>query len=293
MLFAAGRGERLRPLSDAVPKPALPLLDVPLASPLLARLRALGDVVVNVSHLGDEVIARLGLEPAEVLREIPEPYGTAGTLAALAPDLADPVLVANADLLTDLEPRDLLAAHRAAGAALTLAAAPVTSGADLTARAGRATGFIDRRRTPHEPGLRYLGMAVLGRAALGLLPGRRPAGLGEHVVAPLCRRGEAAVVEHRGYALDCGTPAAFLQASLDALSGVLAWQPPGRRSFGAYLGPGAESAGELGPGAIVLSGARVETGARIEQAVVWPGTTVPPGIELRRAVWFSGRAVPA
>ncbi|HYY45090.1 MAG TPA: sugar phosphate nucleotidyltransferase, partial [Actinomycetota bacterium] len=60
VLLAAGRGKRLRPLSDLLPKPAMPVLDVPVAT---FALRGLADVfehvVVNTNHLPDAVVARL------------------------------------------------------------------------------------------------------------------------------------------------------------------------------------------------------------------------------------------
>ena len=123
VLLAAGRGRRLRPLTDIVPKPALPLLDVPLGlTSLRALMGACDSVVVNVSHLGEQVVEALSCrstEGVEVFDEGPEPYGTAGTLAALRSRLPGTVLVANGDLLSDLDPHDLLERHAIAGASST------------------------------------------------------------------------------------------------------------------------------------------------------------------------------
>ncbi len=62
MILAAGRGERLRPLTDAVPKALVEVRGKPLAVWHLERLAAagFGDVVMNVSHLADRIVARLG-----------------------------------------------------------------------------------------------------------------------------------------------------------------------------------------------------------------------------------------
>jgi hypothetical protein len=87
VLYAAGRGERLRPLTDEVAKPALPMLDVPLAAFGLAPLLAIAPtVVMNVRHLPRSVTgALLPYVPRDgrfqTLYEDPEAYGTAGTLA--------------------------------------------------------------------------------------------------------------------------------------------------------------------------------------------------------------------
>lgn len=62
MIFAAGRGERLRPLTDSMPKPLLEVYGKPLIDWHLEKLSAAGilDVVVNVSHLAEKIIAHVG-----------------------------------------------------------------------------------------------------------------------------------------------------------------------------------------------------------------------------------------
>lgn len=302
VLLAAGRGERLRPLTDLVPKPALPVLDIPVG---LASLRALlvvtEAVVVNVSHLGDLVVRELGCDATkgiEVLDEGAEPFGTAGTLVALRHRLRGTVLVANGDLLCDLDPLALLERHTAAGAEATLAVQMVSRGADLQTGGGYAVGFIDRRRTPGAGGARYLGMAAFEPAVLEALPERRPLGLGEAVLRPLAEAGQIAIHVHEGYGLDVGTIGRYLQANDDLLNGrIQTIAPPGRivepaAGGRAYLGPGARAEpASLGSGAVILGGATVAPDAMVRDAVVWPGERVPPGARIESAVWFGGRAV--
>jgi MurNAc alpha-1-phosphate uridylyltransferase len=62
MMLAAGRGDRLRPLTDRIPKPLVEAGGKPLIAWHLERLSAAGlrEVVVNVSHLGDAIVERLG-----------------------------------------------------------------------------------------------------------------------------------------------------------------------------------------------------------------------------------------
>jgi NDP-sugar pyrophosphorylase family protein len=282
VLFAAGRGERLRPLTDAVPKPALPVLDVPLGG---AALRALAGtappVVVNVSHLGTEVLR--ALKPfvragaVEALDEGAEPYGTAGTLRALRDRVEQRVLTCNADLLSDLEPAALLATHERLGAPATVAVRPVEAGADLVPDVDVARRFVDRRCEPERAGVAFLGMAVFERATLGLLPEERPAGLGEALLRPLVARGELALHLHHGYAADVGTPSRFLEVSLDVLGPhgpLLPATPPGRivdtPEGRAYVGPGARARpASLGAGAVLLAGAELDPQAWVERAIVW------------------------
>jgi len=62
MILAAGRGERMRPLTDTVPKPLLPLAGRPLLDHLLSGLARGGfhEVVINHSHLGEQIVAHVG-----------------------------------------------------------------------------------------------------------------------------------------------------------------------------------------------------------------------------------------
>ncbi len=297
VLFGAGRGKRLRPLTDRVPKPALPVLDIPLGAWSLSSLTSVAPpVVVNASHLPDQLLGSLsllGFGNWTPFVETPEAYGTAGTLRALRDHLGPAVLTWNADVLTDLDPHDLVDAHARSGRPATLAVRRVPGGADLEISDGRVRRFIDRRRE-HAAGAQFLGIAVFGRDALEQLPIERPAGLGETLLRGLAERGALAVHEFAGYWLDVGTPAAYLQASLDVLNGT-APAPPvaalgkiievdGGR---AYVSETATAErGSLGPNSVVLARAEVERDAHLEHVVVFPGERVPSGTEIHEGIWF-------
>lgn len=289
ILLCAGRGTRLRPLTDAVPKAALPVLDVPLAGWGLKALALLGRTVINVGHLGDLVVEALRpVGSFAVLREEPEPYGTAGTLAALREEVGDRVVTYNGDLLTDLDVGDLLTTHDRSGCLGTIAVARVEEMADLRENGTKVVDFVDRRKD-NVAGGRFLGVAVWDRAALDLLPSRRPAGLGETLLPALVDRGELAVHLHDGYALDVGTPQRYLRANLDVLHGRgprPPVTPPGRFESGNYLGPGARSA-HL-EGSVLLAGS---SAGKVSRSVVFRGEAVPAETELVDALWGCGRVL--
>lgn len=233
VLFAAGRGERLRPLTDRVAKPALPVGDRPLGAYGLALLAGFGPTVVNLSHLAAET--RAALEPwappeTRFFVESPEPFGTAGTLAALLDSLAPTFVTLNADSLLDLSVTELLVTHRASGVGATLAVATVKRLADLLAAPGgvdaggalRAERFIDRRSAPESGGLRFVGMAVLERSAVApLLEPGKVAGLGTAVFRPLVEAGRVVLHRHDGLALDVGTPEDLARARKISRAGGL------------------------------------------------------------------------
>lgn len=303
VLLAAGLGERLRPLTESIPKPALPLLDIPLGAwGLCNLLEATSDIVVNASYSSDVVFGALApYGEFETLDEGTAPWGTSGTLASLRERISSTALVCNGDALTEVSVARLLAEHRRMGAAATVAVSRVDTGADLSVDSGRVTGFIDRRSEPDAPGARYLGIAAFEAPTLKLLPDTRPLGLAESLLRPLAESGEVATFSSERYALDVGTVARYLEASLDLLEGrgpVGPRPPPGEfveaGSARAYLGLDVASDEEsIGPGAIILAGARLHEGSYVANAIVWPDEEVPAGTRVVNGVWARGRFVSA
>ncbi|HUG78414.1 MAG TPA: nucleotidyltransferase family protein [Burkholderiales bacterium] len=115
MILAAGRGERLRPLTDAVPKALVPAGGKPLIEWHLERLAADGcrEAVINVSHLGERIVERVGDGARFGLRiaysREPQPLETAGGIAqALALLGPEPFLLLNSDVYCDIAVSRLL-----------------------------------------------------------------------------------------------------------------------------------------------------------------------------------------
>ena len=111
MILAAGRGERMRPLTDHLPKPLLPVAGKPLIVWHLEKLAAAGitDIVINHAWLGKRIEEALGDGSAfnVRIRYSPEPVAleTAGGIATAGPLLgADPFLVINGDIWCDWNP---------------------------------------------------------------------------------------------------------------------------------------------------------------------------------------------
>ena len=112
MILAAGRGERMRPLTDHCPKPLLPAAGKPLIVYHLERLTDAGikDIVINHAHLGEQLVSRLGdgSDWGLSITWSPEPVGaleTAGGICQALQHLDDgsdaPFLVINGDIYCD------------------------------------------------------------------------------------------------------------------------------------------------------------------------------------------------
>jgi MurNAc alpha-1-phosphate uridylyltransferase len=117
MILAAGVGERMRPLTDHTPKPLLCLAGVPMIEHHIRRLARAGitELVINVSHLGDLIMAYCGDGSAWgvsiTYSQEDTPLETAGGIAQALPLLHDaPFLVVNGDIWTDY-PFEHLAAY--------------------------------------------------------------------------------------------------------------------------------------------------------------------------------------
>ncbi|HEX7026664.1 MAG TPA: nucleotidyltransferase family protein [Gammaproteobacteria bacterium] len=115
MILAAGRGERMRPLTTNIPKPLLKVAGIPLIVHHLHALHDAGirEVVVNVAYLGQKIISALGDGSAFDLNiayshEGETPLETAGGIIQALPQLGhEPFLVVNADIWTDFPFRSL------------------------------------------------------------------------------------------------------------------------------------------------------------------------------------------
>lgn len=110
MLLAAGRGERLRPLTERLPKALVPIGGKPLIGWHLERLAAAGcrEAVINVSHLADQIVDHVGDGARYRLRiaysRESAPLETAGGIAQALPLLgAEPFLLVNADIYCEID----------------------------------------------------------------------------------------------------------------------------------------------------------------------------------------------
>ena len=119
LIFAAGLGTRLRPITDTMPKALVPVAGVPMLARVLCKLRDAGldSFVVNVHHFAEQIERFLAENgnfgvPVAISREEREPLETGGGIRHAAPLLASPAgrfLVHNVDILSDLDVRWFLA----------------------------------------------------------------------------------------------------------------------------------------------------------------------------------------
>lgn len=302
VVLVGGMGTRMRPLTLSAPKPMLPTAGVPFLTHLLGRIRAAGvrHVVLGTSYRA-EVFAEyfgdgagLDLELEYVVEE--EPLGTGGGIRNVAAALSEPeVLIFNGDVLSGLDPAQVVATHRAAAADVTLHLVrvpdPRAFGCVPTTYQGRVLEFLEKTDRPTTDQINA-GCYVFRREVIDSIPTGRPVSVERETFPKLLASG-ARVQAHvdDSYWLDLGTPAAYVRGSADLVRGV-APSPvlpspvlSGPRGA-ALLLPGAKVHPDavVGEGSVVGAGAVVDSGAQVLGSVLMDGAQVGPCAQLTRSV---------
>jgi len=220
VILAGGKGTRLRPFTASFPKPLVPLGDKPILEVVLRQLAAHGfkHVTLTTGHLSDLIRAYVGQnrfiseQLAVDFVEETQPTGTAGSLARVA-GLDDTFMVMNGDVLTNLDYSALLAAHKASGAALTIAAhskaekielGVLEAGAD-----GRLTGYIEKPTQVYEVSM---GVYVYEPRVLSLIEPDTYLDFPDLVRMLIANGEHVNVFRNDAFWLDIGRPADYARA---------------------------------------------------------------------------------
>lgn len=288
MILAAGFGTRLRPLTDELPKPLLPVGDRSLLEHGLAAFAGSGlgePVVVNVHHLAHEFSARLPEwgRRVELVVE-PEIRGTAGGIAGARPYLGPaPVAVLIGDVILETVPPSF--AQRAGPDELVLAVAPRPAGQGSVGLGpdGEVVRLRGERFAEEQRGGDYVGLAALGANVLAELP-ERGCLVADYALPRLRRGGRVSSAPFTGRALFPGDDLrGYLAANLSWLK---------ERNLSSYAGAGARvSAGVSLQQSLVGKGARVVGAGSVRHCVVLPGAEAVAPLE-RSIVTPGGLVVP-
>lgn len=221
VILAGGKGARLAPYTTILPKPLMPIGDMPILEVMLLQMKEAGieNVVLTVGHLSELLRAffkdgsQFGINIVYSYEQCP--LGTAGPIA-LVEGLDETFLVSNADVLTTLNLRELIQFHREQKAIATIAAHHRQSKIDLGViqKDGdyRITGYIEK---PVYDFMVSMGIYIFEPAVLPYITRN------EHLDFPdlikrLIAAGERVVgYEFNGYWEDLGRPDDYARASRD------------------------------------------------------------------------------
>ncbi|GER80223.1 MAG: nucleotidyltransferase [Anaerolineaceae bacterium] len=221
VILAGGKGARLAPYTTILPKPLMPIGDMPILEVLLRQMKRSGvnHVVLTVGHLASLLRAYFGSGAQWDLditySKEDEPLGTAGPIA-LVPGLDKTFLVTNGDVLTTLSLRKLVAFHRQKGGIATIAAhrrrVKIDLGVIQWGEDDRVMGYIEKPTTEYTVSM---GLYVFEPRVIEYIP--RGAYLDfPDLILKLIDAGERVNgYNFDGYWMDLGRPDDYAQANED------------------------------------------------------------------------------
>lgn len=320
VILAGGEGTRLRPLTLRTPKPVVPVVDRSFLRHQLDLLDTVGvrDIVFSVAYRPEAVQAVFG-DGSSLGRRITyavesTPLGTGGAVRNAVPHLDDTTIVLNGDVLIDVDLPAVVEVHRRNGAVATLVLTPVANpsayGLVETAPDGRVRRFIEKPK-PEEITTDTInaGIYVLDTAALQRIPDGAVHSIERGFFPDLLRDGLPVFAHvHRGYWIDIGTPAKYLQVHRDILRGRFpvaleahatggGWiDRTARVAAGArlvppfFIGPGCEieAGATFGPDACAMANVKVCASAVVSDTIAWRGSRVGRGASVEGAILGAG-----
>jgi mannose-1-phosphate guanylyltransferase len=312
-----GKGTRLRPITQTVPKSMVPLRNKPYVQYMVDTLRSaeLSGVVFSMGYLPEPVqryfVDRdLGGFSLDYVVEH-RPLGTAGGIKNVEECLDGRTFVAtNGDVLTGIDLTEVIDAHMESGALATLT---LTSVDDPTAyglvevdHQLRVKKFVEKPGSDEvHTSLINAGIYVLEPQVLNMIPADREVSMEREVFPRLQAMGKLSAFVSSAYWRDIGTPRSYLAASNDVLAGAVGRDdsfkhfsvdpsvnlckdvsllPPVSIAGGCEIGAGATIGGRtsIGEGCLVAEGAMVEgsilfAGAQIGEGTIVRNSIVGPG----------------
>lgn len=221
VILAGGKGTRLAPYTKILPKPLMPVGEMPILEVIVRQLRYAGidEIVLTVGHLAELLRAffgdggHFGLKIRYSFED--QPLGTAGPLA-LVEGLDETFLVMNGDILTDLNIRELVQYHKEMGASATIAMhqrkVKIDLGVILCDGGSRVVGYIEKPTYDYQVSM---GIYVFEPRVLNFIPRGKYLDF-PNLVHKLLGEGEKVVgYLFDGYWQDLGRPDDYEQATED------------------------------------------------------------------------------
>lgn len=315
MILAAGFGTRLLPLTQTIPKPMVPVLNLPLLEHTIALLRSfkITDIAVNVHHLPDQVIepfgdgSRLDVN-LKFFRET-KILGTAGGIKG-AQEFLDggPFLVINSDIIANIDLDRVLEFHRQKQSCLTLVvredASPENYAPIEIQEDGRIVHFIGASaKTTLSPTRRvmFTGIQIMEPEIFSRIPAGQFSGTTEHIFPDMVQEGRPVFgYLYDDYWIDMGTREQYLKVHKDALDGKIRL-PTGlpKKLEGPSIVPPVvigdncliEPTAKVGPYVVLGKGCRVKNNAAIQSSVLWDDVTVGSDCVVKQSVLGKGVTV--
>jgi NDP-sugar pyrophosphorylase family protein len=277
-ILGAGLGTRLRPLTDRLPKPLVPLFHQPIAAWTINACAKLGirRFAINTHHLPtawDDFAAQIGEYDITFFHE-PVLLETGGGLRNIAEWVDEsPLLVHNGDIFTTMPLDALIAAHKASGLPVTLALRSHGTARHIALNAEGNRVIDIHEKLARAPGTHvFSGIYCVNPEFIRQIPAHEKISVIPFFLDLAKKTQLGAVTLDEGMWLDLGDRESYLRAHRE-----LDLAPRAHPS--ALIHPGATVVNSvIGPGAVV------ESGALVRDSVVWPNAKVSSDADLNRCI---------
>jgi mannose-1-phosphate guanylyltransferase len=319
MILAAGKGTRVRPLTNDLPKPMIPLLGKPVMAYLVEHLAKYGvtEIMVNVSYLhekieeyfgeGDRFGVRIGYSFEGYTKDdgevVPMPIGSAGGIKKIQQFggfFDQTTIVLCGDALIDLDLQAALFEHKRKGALASVVTREVpwdkvsSYGVVVADADGRITGFQEKpAQAEARSNFISTGIYIFEPEVIDLIPAGVPFDIGSELFPMLVERGLPFYAQRRPFNwLDIGTMSDYWEVLQNVLMGEVAHMDmPGKRieeDLWVGLNTSIDWNGTTIEGPVYIgSGTRIESGVRIVGPTwIGHGSHLCEGAEVVRSVLF-------
>ncbi len=320
LFLAGGMGTRLKPLTDHLPKPMVPIMGIPLLERNIDELKRCGvrEAILSTCYKADCISKHFeerhvdGIKITYVCEDIP--LGTGGAIKNCQKYLDGTFLVFNSDILSNIDLRDLVAYHRKKGADATIAvtrvADPSSYGVIEFGSDGIASSFTEKPK-PGEAKSNFInaGIYVFEPKVLDLIPSGKVVSVEKETFPALLKNGcKIAVYTGGNYWIDIGTPEKYMQAHQDIFNGRCCVPENDFSSEKVYglsnveIHPTAKVTGPVwfgknvriganvtvGPNVVIGNNFQTGRGCVIRNSVIWSGVSVGSGVDITHSVVTSG-----
>jgi len=323
LFLACGRGTRLKPLTDHLPKPMVPMMVKPLLERNMLKLKESGvdEIILSTcykpqkfeEYFGDG--SKLGLKIQYICEDIP--LGTGGAIKYTESFFDETYIVFNSDILSDINITDMIKFHKQKSAAVTIAvtkvANPSAYGVIEYNENCYASSFTEKPKMS-EIKSNYInaGIYIFEPYVLKEIPSGKVVSVERETYPLLLQKGyPIAVYKSDAYWMDIGTLEKYTEAHRDILSGKChipeykagnqnthiglntMVQPSVKIISPVYIGENVKigTFSTIGPNAVIGDNCRIGTGCTVENSILWGHARVESGSEIADTILTSNCAL--
>lgn len=323
LFLAGGFGTRLRPITNDLPKPMVPIMGKPLLERNIENLKKFGisEIVLSTCYKPNKIKkyfgdgSRFGVKISYICED--EPLGTAGAIKNAEKFFDDTFLVFNADILSDFDISDMISFHKQKGALATIAVTHVDNPSAYGVIEHDENGFITAFKEKPKPdetssNLINAGVYIFEPELLKEIPAGRAVSIERETYPLLLSKGyKMAIYDRCSYWLDLGTPQKYLKAHKDILKGLIKIKEHDFNKNAQYISKTAKisrfakikepvyigdnveisSFANIGPNTVIFGNSTIGIDAKVVESIVWDNAHVEGGASVVNSVVMSNCVV--